>query len=72
MAEPVPFNGANMTLKGNGVLDLPVMRAEGQFISKWVFTEPELQRIMQSGYVTVHVLGDVHPPIAVAAPAEVR
>lgn len=75
MAEPVPFAQANMTMRGGdtGAIDMPVQRVEGecpQFISKWVFTRPELEMIAKHGCVFLHVMGGVHPPVAVTAPVD--
>ena len=70
MSWPVDFKESNFVWKGwpeaegrEKVLDLPAYRGEGQTISYWGLSWIERVRVLLSGRVWLHVIGEVHPPV---------
>ena len=72
MADAVDFQGANHILRAppdmrpDECFDLPVCVSNGQTISCWRLTPEELEIINETGVIWLSVIGNIHPPVAVA------
>jgi hypothetical protein len=72
MAEPVEFDGANVTLYPAGgtvadVVPLHVRQADGALVSCWALTPAECAEILRTGLVWLAVQGvGMQPPALVS------
>lgn len=75
MAKGIEFIGANCSLGAPPGMDgqvyaLPAARIqypEGMwgYVSCWKFSPEEIERIQENGVLWLHVMSDLHPPIAI-------
>lgn len=69
MAEPAAFADATTTLigpKGSGIVPLPACVTESTVVTCWKLTPLEVQEILKTGLVWIHVLGTSVLPMAVS------
>jgi len=73
MAEPIKFKEQNFEFKKPEAMSedecgsLPCYLWEGGVISKWKFTDEEIEQIKKTGVVYVNTVSHPPPPIAVFA-----
>ena len=69
---PITFLGVNAVLgppRGEPNIDcisLPMHRAHGTMASRWRLTDQERETLLRGGVVELTVVGESHPPVALA------
>lgn len=68
MAEAIPFLGANRELKPDPHRDdysLPVFAKNNEWVSCWMLTQEEINRIQETGRIWLRIRAKVHPFVGI-------